>query len=317
MKKGTSILITIFLIATNSLCLVGKKERTLVDCWIKENNLNPYGDPVHTMYAGGTPLFDESTGKYLDQYEYLYQRYPDKPWDTPVSRIALNALKDAKQKAEKFLYIYVQKANLDDIAKTVAAMRQYKSWFQSSNPTALPEQLSPQGHALLTSLKTIAQEHFIFQGEPSSTPNRLTCFGDYYFTNMQELFHNLFVKKAFFITKQDIESSLQTTSLEELENLKYYISFYRSWYQAVTPAPKNLEDTLSPQAKKSVNLIKSTAEKYFMQEPIQRMPGASRLSLDGTKYYDKVINWLAMKIEHKRRKTAGSTYVPSRKEEIC
>lgn len=300
MNKRTGILVTIFMITTASFCLVGKKERTLIDCWIKENNLNSYGDPLDTMYTGGTPLFNETTGKYLDQYEYLYLHYPDKPWDTPLSRTAVAALKEAKQKAEKAIYQYLRKASLDDIAETVATIKQYKSWYQP-NPTLFKEELSPDARTLLTSLKAIADEHFMLQGEPGPNINRLSCFGDTYFMTIQDMLHNLFVNKAFLTIKPSLESYVQTASLEDLNNLKKYISFYRSWYQAVAPAPRNLEATLSPQAKKAVALIKTTAEKYFMQEPIQRMPGASRLSVDGTKYYDKIIQWLS-KIEHKHRK---------------
>lgn len=48
--------------------------------WIEENNLNAYGDPQGTVYTGGTPLFDESTGTYLPLYDYLIATHPDKPW---------------------------------------------------------------------------------------------------------------------------------------------------------------------------------------------------------------------------------------------
>lgn len=48
-----------------------------IDAWIAENNLNQYGDPSDTMYAGGTPLFDESTGESKDRYEYILDKNPE------------------------------------------------------------------------------------------------------------------------------------------------------------------------------------------------------------------------------------------------
>jgi len=29
------------------------------------------------MYAGGTPLFDEATGRRIDRLEYVYRKHPD------------------------------------------------------------------------------------------------------------------------------------------------------------------------------------------------------------------------------------------------
>jgi hypothetical protein len=48
-----------------------------VDRWIKEKNLNSYGDPKDTVYAGGTPLFDERTGRSRDRYEYILEKHPE------------------------------------------------------------------------------------------------------------------------------------------------------------------------------------------------------------------------------------------------
>lgn len=48
-----------------------------IDRWIKDNNRNPYGDPQGTMYAGGTPLFDERTGKTKDKYDYILGKHPE------------------------------------------------------------------------------------------------------------------------------------------------------------------------------------------------------------------------------------------------
>ncbi|GEM_PF-6511915 len=55
-------------------------EKQLIDAWIKANNLNQFGDAKDTIYIGGTPLFDETTGKSIDLYDYIRQKHPDKPW---------------------------------------------------------------------------------------------------------------------------------------------------------------------------------------------------------------------------------------------
>ena len=56
-------------------------EKQNIDLWIKKNKLNQYGDPQGTMYTGGTPLFNESTGKKIDRYQYIFQKHSDHPWN--------------------------------------------------------------------------------------------------------------------------------------------------------------------------------------------------------------------------------------------
>ena len=56
------------------------QEKTQIDTWIGENDLNQYGDRKDTAYAGGTPLFNEATGESTDRYDYILQRHPDRPW---------------------------------------------------------------------------------------------------------------------------------------------------------------------------------------------------------------------------------------------
>ncbi|QSQ25709.1 hypothetical protein JY651_12585 [Pyxidicoccus parkwayensis] len=48
-----------------------------VDRWLQEHGLDKYGHPEGTMYAGGTPLFDERTGETKDRMEYVFQRKPE------------------------------------------------------------------------------------------------------------------------------------------------------------------------------------------------------------------------------------------------
>ena len=48
-----------------------------LDRALAERHLNEYGDPEGTMYRGGTPLFDEATGKRTDRAAYVFSRHPD------------------------------------------------------------------------------------------------------------------------------------------------------------------------------------------------------------------------------------------------
>ncbi len=48
-----------------------------IDRWLAERHLNEYGDPPDTMYAGGTPLFNEKTGETTDRVEYLVRKHPE------------------------------------------------------------------------------------------------------------------------------------------------------------------------------------------------------------------------------------------------
>ena len=48
-----------------------------VDLWLAQRDLNQFGDPVGTMYAGGTPLFDERTGQTTNRIDYLLRKHPE------------------------------------------------------------------------------------------------------------------------------------------------------------------------------------------------------------------------------------------------
>ena len=56
-------------------------EKAKIEKWIVDNKLNEYGDSADTLYAGGTPLFDETTGKTMSRWEYIKKKHPDKPWN--------------------------------------------------------------------------------------------------------------------------------------------------------------------------------------------------------------------------------------------
>ena len=57
--------------------VLDQSKKDIIDKWIADNNLNRYGDPKDTVYIGGTPLFDESSGASTDRYEYIYMKHPE------------------------------------------------------------------------------------------------------------------------------------------------------------------------------------------------------------------------------------------------
>ncbi len=52
-------------------------QEACVDRWLKSKGFDSYGNPEGTMYAGGTPLFDERTGESRDRLDYVFQRRPE------------------------------------------------------------------------------------------------------------------------------------------------------------------------------------------------------------------------------------------------
>lgn len=76
--------IKLFLVVLVLVCSVGAaraesltaNQKAFIDRYLAENDLNIYGDPEGTMYMGGSPLFDESTGQVTDRYEYVTRRHP-------------------------------------------------------------------------------------------------------------------------------------------------------------------------------------------------------------------------------------------------
>lgn len=56
-------------------------EEEAFNAWITKNGRNQFGDPADTMYTGGTPLFNESTGEMLPLAEYTLSKNPLRPWN--------------------------------------------------------------------------------------------------------------------------------------------------------------------------------------------------------------------------------------------
>jgi hypothetical protein len=54
-----------------------KATEACADKYIAEHKLNEYGDPEGTVYAGGTPLFDEATGTRTERLDYVLSKHPE------------------------------------------------------------------------------------------------------------------------------------------------------------------------------------------------------------------------------------------------
>jgi hypothetical protein len=52
-------------------------QQACVDTFLAGHGLDAFGSPQGTMYPGGTPLFDETTGRSVTRQDYLAQHHPD------------------------------------------------------------------------------------------------------------------------------------------------------------------------------------------------------------------------------------------------
>jgi hypothetical protein len=52
-------------------------QESCLDKWLKGQKLDRYGNAEGTMYAGGTPLFDERTGESRDRLDFVYSNHPE------------------------------------------------------------------------------------------------------------------------------------------------------------------------------------------------------------------------------------------------
>jgi hypothetical protein len=73
---------------TTSARAARAREEKCLDRWLTERKLDPYGMPEGTMYAGGTPLFDEATGRQTDRLEYVYRKHPEAKTACPPAQKA-------------------------------------------------------------------------------------------------------------------------------------------------------------------------------------------------------------------------------------
>jgi len=56
---------------------IDAKQTECVEKWLKGHGLDAYGNPQGTMYAGGTPTFDETTGKSVDRWTLVMKNRPE------------------------------------------------------------------------------------------------------------------------------------------------------------------------------------------------------------------------------------------------
>jgi len=79
----------------------------------------------------------------------------------------------------------------------------------------------------------------------------------------------------------------------EYNKLIDYLQYYRSWYQAVTPAPRSLVEQLSSDALLYVKNLQSAVNEFALVSPAiagsRGQIGASTLSPEGERFYQKVI----------------------------
>jgi len=87
---GTLYKLTV--LAAPSVCLDGTpaadeaETKKRIANWLSAKlalgEINQYGDSPGSMYTGGSPLFDESTGKTSDLDSYVKAQHPDAPWNS-------------------------------------------------------------------------------------------------------------------------------------------------------------------------------------------------------------------------------------------
>ena len=53
------------------------RQTECVEKWLKGHELDAYGNPEGTMYAGGTPTFDEKTGTSVDRWTLVAKNRPE------------------------------------------------------------------------------------------------------------------------------------------------------------------------------------------------------------------------------------------------
>lgn len=61
--------------------LLSAEEKSKIENWIYKNGLNQYGDSQDTVYTGGSPLTDATTGASIDRFDYIISKHPDRPWN--------------------------------------------------------------------------------------------------------------------------------------------------------------------------------------------------------------------------------------------
>lgn len=76
--KSFGVLFFVFVCSAGALsaAVLTANQKSFIDRELIARGLNIYGDPEGTMYLGGTPLCDESTGQSVDRHEHVLRRHP-------------------------------------------------------------------------------------------------------------------------------------------------------------------------------------------------------------------------------------------------
>jgi hypothetical protein len=86
-------------------------QKAYVEDWLVKHDLNRYGDPKGTMYLGGSPLFDESTGTMKDRFQYIFERHPELFDEVSILRAEVSDLQKLETELEMAAKDYVMEKN--------------------------------------------------------------------------------------------------------------------------------------------------------------------------------------------------------------
>jgi hypothetical protein len=100
--------------------------------------------------------------------------------------------------------------------------------------------------------------------------------------------------QVFNKIKPQLDAYLKDATPNEIDTLIKYLGYYRSWYQSTTPAPIDLQKSLTPKSNNIVNNIKDSA-RVFVKKTESFAPGSSTLNQNGHDYYAQVIDYLQPK----------------------
>lgn len=105
------------------------------------------------------------------------------------------------------------------------------------------------------------------------------------------------LKKAQIKAYREIELYLAKATPQDQANLAEYLKYYRSegHYQAVTPVPGALRESLSADAHDLFKKLTKHAQP-FIHKP-KSIPGSSRLTAQGEAYYQSLISFIGKKLK--------------------
>lgn len=149
----------------------------------------------------------------------------------------------------------------------------------------------------------------------------------------QENIERLLINKdnALPLAKKAVDEFLFGSSTLEKENFAKFLTYYRSYYQAVTPPPYELRNSLTKKTKKIIEKIKNYAKvflkpqaKYdipkeeqddveltapeslgFFEQDVEKdeihlhMVGSSKLTQDGENFYQNLVRYVKNKLKAK------------------